>query len=112
RHPAVQRLLDGTRSPVVWEEDGFSIEVDEYSGARQAVYLTVHHPDVPEGGVSVYFGNSPEALSNAGVLNFYPNSLLVFETPEGSTEPEAADAMPRAEVIRRMDFEFHERIDF
>ena len=112
RHPAVLELLARTRSPVSWSENGFSIAGDEYSGPRQAVFLTVHHPDVSEGGVTVYYGNSDAALSNANVLGYYANSLLVFDTPEGSDEIGSADAMPRAEVIRRMDFEFHERIDF
>ena len=62
--------------------------------------------------MSVYYGNSASALSNASVLSYYANSLLVFDTPEGSGDVDSADAMPRAEVIRRMDFEFHERIDF
>jgi aminopeptidase N len=111
-HPTVAQFLAGTRSPVNWNENGFTLEGEEYFGPRQAVYLTVHHPDVPEGGVSVYHGNSAEALSNAAVLGYYANSLLVFDTPEGSTEIGSTDAMPRAEVIRRMDFEFHERIEF
>jgi len=112
RHPAVVELLARTRSPVSWNHDGFEIEGDEYCGPRHAVYLTVHHPDVPGAGVAVYYGNSPTALSNARVLRFYANSLLVFDTPEGATEFGSAEVMPRAEVIRRMDFEFHERIDF
>jgi len=111
-HPAVRELLARTRSPVSFGEDGFTIEGEEYSGARQAVFLTVHHPDVSEGGITVYYGNSAAALSNAQVLSFYANSLLVFDTPEGSDELDSGEAMPRAEVIRRMDFEFHERIDF
>ena len=111
-HPAVLRFLASTRSPVSWSEDGFSLEGDEYFGPRQAVFLTVHHPDVSAGGVTVYYGNSTEALSNAAVLGYYANSLLVFDTPEGSTEIGSADAMPRAEVVRRMDFEFHDRIEF
>jgi len=112
RHPAVLQLLARTRCPVTWSEDAFSIEGVEYSGPRQAVFLTVHHPDVAVGGVTVYYGNSAAALSNARVLDYYANSLLVFDTPEGSTGVGAAEAMPRAEVIRRMDFEFHERVDF
>ena len=69
--------------------------------------------DKPAGGaVTVYYGNSAQALSNARVLGFYANSLLVFDTPESVTGVGSADSMPRAEVSRRMDFEFHERIDF
>ncbi len=110
--PAVRELLARTRCPVKWTEDGFVVEGQEYFGPRQAVYLTVHHPELADGGVTVYFGNSPAALSNARVLGYYTNSLLVFDTPEGSAEIDSGESMPRAEVIRRMDFEFHERIDF
>jgi hypothetical protein len=112
RHPAVLDLLARSRCPVSWNPDGFRIGEDEYSGPRQAVYLTVHHPDVPQGGVTVYYGNGDSALSNARVLGYYANSLLVFDTPEGTDEIGSTETMPRAEVIRRMDFEFHERIDF
>jgi hypothetical protein len=112
RHPAVLRLLSRTRSPVAWDDDGFTIEGERYDGARQAVYLTVHHPDLRGEGVTVYHGNSAAALSNARVLSFYANSLLVFDTPEGDGDVDSGDKMPRAEVIRRMDFEFHDRIDF
>ncbi len=112
RQPVVQELLARTRCPVSWTENGFIIEGQEYFGPREAVYLTVHHPDVADGGVTVYYGNSPAALSNARVLGYYTNSLLVFDTPEGSAEIDSGESMPRAEVIRRMDFEFHERIDF
>jgi hypothetical protein len=97
---------------VTWSERGFAVEGVEYSGPRQAVFLTLHHPDVPDGGVTVYYGNSPEALSNARVLGFYANSLLVFDTPEGEAGVGSAEELPRAEVVLRMDFEFHERIDF
>ena len=111
RHPAIVEFLDRTRSPLDWTAAGFEIDDAAYSGPRQAVYMTVHHPDLFEGGVTVYYGNSAEALSNARVLSFYGNSLLVFDTPEGAGI-ESGDEMPRAEVIRRMDFEFHERIEF
>jgi hypothetical protein len=53
RHPTVAQFLSGTRSPVNWKENGFALEGEEYFGPRQAVYLTVHHPDVPEGGVRI-----------------------------------------------------------
>lgn len=112
RHPAVVELLGRTRNPVTWGGDRFAIEGDEYAAARQAVYFTVHHPDLAESGVTVYYGNSAAALSNATVLSYYANSLLVFDTPNASTGFDSGEAMPRAEVIRRMDFEFHERIDF
>lgn len=112
RHPAVAALLERAHSPLRWLEGGFGVDGADYEAPGQAVFMTVHHPDVPSGGVTVYYGNSPGALSNARVLGFYANSLLVFDTPAGVDGVEAGDAMPRAEVVRRMDFEFHERIDF
>ena len=113
RSPAVEELLGRTRCPVTWTESAFVIQGQEYAAPGQAVFLTVHHPDRPEGAVTVYYGHSPAALGNAGVLSYYPNSLLVFETPIVE-EPEdgAAGTRPRANVIRRMDFEFHDRIEF
>jgi len=111
----VRDLLDRTACPVTWDESAFHIEGETYADAGQAVLMTVHHPDRPEGGVTVYFGRSPAALGNAGVLSFYGNSLLVFEIEtqaDGSAEVNPHTGMPHAEVIRRMDFESHDRIEF
>ncbi len=111
RAPAVAGLLARTRSPVVWSGTGFSIEGEEYAGPGQAVYYTVHHPSRAGDGVTVYYGNSPAALANARVLSYYPNSLLVFDSPLEPQEDDAGDGMPRSQVIHRIDFEFHERIE-
>ena len=111
RHPRIERFLAETRSPVSWSDSAFEVEGERYDGEGHAVFFTVHHPEVDDGGVTVYYGNSPASLSNAGVLSYYPNSLLVYDTPpDGPAED--AGGMPRAEVLRRIDFEFHERIDF
>lgn len=106
--PAVQELLGRTRSPVRWVEAGFQVDDRQHAAAGEAVYFTVHHPERPGQGITVYYGNSEQALANAGLLNFYPNSLLVFEIPAAV---EGSDA-PRAKVIERIDFEGHDRIDF
>lgn len=113
RASAVQRLLERTHSPVTWTDAGFRIEDDAYEGPGHAVLMTVHHPDREKAGVTVYLGNSTAALANARVLSFYGNSLLVFESPVTEQAP-AADGggMPPTKVVRRMDFEFHDRIDF
>jgi aminopeptidase N len=110
RAPAVQELLGRTRNPVRWEASSFFVGEKERGLPGEAVFFTVHHPGQPEQGVTVYYGNSEAALSNARLLDFYPNSLLAFETPPG----EAGDAsgMPRARVVERIDFELHDRIDF
>jgi len=121
RAPTVQGLLARTTNPVSWTESGFALEGQEYADPGQAVFFTVHHPEEVEGGVTVYYGNSTAALANAGLLSYYANSLLVFETPVATAnEASAADgthgggsgAQPHTEVIRRMDFESHDRIEF
>ncbi|MHC4064117.1 MAG: M1 family aminopeptidase, partial [Planctomycetota bacterium] len=113
RHPAVQEFLGRTNCPVTWTDSGFGIEGQEYAGPGQAIFFTLHHPDQAGGGVTVYHGNSEAALANAGVLSYYGNSLLAFETPivEGPADGSPAHR-PHTEVIRRMDFEFHDRIEF
>jgi hypothetical protein len=58
----------------------------------------VHQPERPGQGIAVDYGNTEQALANAGLLNFYPNSLLVFEIPAAV---EGSDA-PRAKVIERI----------
>jgi hypothetical protein len=111
RHPLIREFLGRTRSPVSWNDTGFEVEGQAYAGAREAVFYTVHHPDLHDEGVTVYYGNSEAALANARVLGYYPNSLLVFEAPEGADDG-LSTGMPRTEVVRRIDFEFHDRIDF
>ncbi|MEM7584655.1 MAG: hypothetical protein AAF560_14795 [Acidobacteriota bacterium] len=111
RSAAAQSLLARSRSPVRWDKASFHVGERHYPGAGEAVYFTVHHPDRADLGLTVYYGNSERALSNHRVLDFYPNSLLVFETPPGEIE-ENASLMPRANVVQRIDFEFPGRIDF
>ncbi|MFQ5491467.1 MAG: M1 family metallopeptidase [Phycisphaerae bacterium] len=106
---AVQALLADTQNPVRWTGAGFEIDGQTYRDPGQAVFLTVHHPHRPGGGITVYYGNSPEALANAGVLSFYPNSLLVFEVSVGK---DGAGEGFGARVIERIDFESHDRISF
>lgn len=110
RVPAVQDLLKRTRNPVRWEASSFFVGDKEHGGPGEAVFFTVHHPGKADQGVTVYYGNSEKALSNARLLDFYPNSLLAFETPPG--EASDGSGMPRAKVVERIDFELHDRIDF
>ncbi len=97
RHPAVTALLARTASPVVWTDEGFSIDGQAFNGDNYAVLATVHHPDTPDDGITIYAGNSEAALGNAAILGFYANSLLVFETDD------------RTEVVLRYDFESKQR---
>ncbi len=111
RSQVIQGLLAQTVCPVTWSESGFEIEGEAYTEPAQAVFFTVHHPSKPGSGVTVYYGNSPDALANARVLSYYPNSLLVFNSPTEGTAS-SGHGMTHTEVIRRMDFESHDRIEF
>ena len=116
RSEVVADLLRRSECPVTWTESGFVLEGQAYTDPGHAVFLTVHHPDKPENGLTVYYGNSTAALANAGVLSYYPNSLLVFEAATGDEAQAGAGmhhgGMPYCKVIRRMDFESHDRIEF
>jgi hypothetical protein len=111
RSPVARSFLERTHSPVQWTDASFRVGDAGYSNSGEAVFFTVHHPDHPRQGVTVYYGNSETALSNAGVLTYYPNSLLVFSTPPGQSGADAS-GMPRARVVERIDFEFHDRVEF
>lgn len=102
RHAAVQSFLERTICPIRWDENGFVVQGRRFDGAKEAVLCTVHHPDAPEDGVTIYMGNSESALANASILGYYANSLLVF----------AADPKGHGtDVVLRRDFESHQRID-
>lgn len=110
---AVVELLADTQNPVRWTADGFEINGQAYRDPGQAVFFTVHHPDQAEFGITVYYGNAPASLGNAGLLSYYANSLLVFQTPtevDNPSEGAESPAPPRAQVIERIDFESHDRI--
>ncbi len=112
REPTVSEFLARTRSPVRWIDSGFGVGDEDYTDPRKAVLLTVHHPDRPEYGVTVYYGNSESALANADVLTYYSNSLLVYDSPvDGLSQGTLPDGMPHTRVIHREDFEFHDRIE-
>ncbi|NOX58539.1 MAG: M1 family metallopeptidase [Planctomycetes bacterium] len=100
RHPLVQPLLERSECPIRWLETGFEIDGKVYASNRESVLCTFRHPDAPGKTITVYFGNSPEALSNAGILWFYGNSLLVYRSIAGKT----------AEVVLRRDLERTQRL--
>ncbi len=98
RHPVVQELLAEADSAASWHDGGFSVGEQYFNGPEHAILMTVHHPDLPKYGITVYAGNSADALGNAAILGFYANSLLVFESHD------------RAEVVLRKDFESSQRL--
>ncbi len=98
RHPVIQALLARTVSPITWSPRAFAVGDQTFDKPGHAVLCTVHHPDAPDEGITLYTGNSTSALANAGILGFYANSLLVFETNG------------RTHVVLRRDFEAPQRV--
>ncbi len=107
RAPVVQDLLARSECPATWTDEGFSVDGTDFHADGHAVLGTIRHPDQPERTITVYYGNTPAALSNAGILWFYGNSLLVFQTPTG---PGTVPGTGYAAVVKRMDFERSHRI--
>ncbi|HNO77871.1 MAG TPA: M1 family aminopeptidase [Phycisphaerae bacterium] len=93
--PAIQALIERSECPIRFKADGFEIDGVDYASASQSVLCSFRHPDDFGKTVTIYYGNSAESLSNAGILWFYGNSLLVFDAKEGG----------HAVVIVRRDFE-------
>jgi len=83
RNLAVGDLLTRALCPVSWEDVGFRIGDEAYDQPGQAVFVTMRHPDNPELGITVYYGNDERALANAHILGHYANSLLVFGSAGG-----------------------------
>ena len=102
RDEAVQALLARTDCPVAWRDGGFSIDGVDYDGVGQSVFCTVHHPDSPGDGITVYYGNSEDALGRSDLLLFYRQSLVGFETAVKEVEGEKEY---KSRVILRRDFE-------
>lgn len=103
REHHTHNFLRRAECPVLWHHDTFRVEGEVYADPGQAVLCCLRHPDLPGSTITLYYGNSPTALSNAGILWFYGNSLLVFGPPS-----EAAAGPPP--VIRRQDFEHTQRL--
>ncbi len=93
--PAIKSLIERSECPIRFGENGFEIDGVDYSVASQSVLCSFRHPDDFGKTITIYYGNSAESLSNAGILWFYGNSLLVFDSKEGG----------HAQVILRRDFE-------
>jgi hypothetical protein len=102
RQPAIQSLVERSECPIRWNERGFEVNGVQYDSPKQSVLCTFRNPDAVGKTVTIYYGNSPESLSNAGILWFYGNSLLVFD----------AKIEGLAEVVLRDDFERTQRIRF
>lgn len=79
RDPYVLGFLAAIEFPVQWSAAGFILDGKEYAGADQAILASGHHPDHPEGGVTVLFANSDSAIPRAMLIPFYEHSIVVFE---------------------------------
>ena len=79
RDPHVAAFLSAVEFPVRWLDNGFVIGDETYLEPTHAVVATAAHPDVPGGGVTVFFANSEEAIPPAMLIPFYEHSMIVFE---------------------------------
>jgi hypothetical protein len=102
RSPAVQSLLSRAECPVTWTAGGFRIGEATFDQPGQSVLVTIHHPDLPGGGLTVYFGNSEDALGRSDLLMFYRSSLVIFETTFREADGEKTY---ESRVLERRDFE-------
>jgi hypothetical protein len=107
RSPHVQALLDRADCPITWYESGFRLGGDTYDQPGHSVLCTVHHPDGVGCGVTVYYGNSEDALGRSDLLLFYRNSLVVFET---TARESAGEKTYQSRVIARRDFESQQSV--
>jgi aminopeptidase N len=107
RSGPVQTFLARTNCPLRWPEGGFELAGVLYDKPEQAVLCTVHHPDQPAGGVTIYYGNSETATGRSDLLAFYRDSLVVFETTRREVDGVTAyDSKP----VGRRDFESQQSI--
>ena len=108
RAALVQALLTRANCPITWHAGGFSIEGVDYDEPGHSVLCTLHHPDVPGAGITIYYGNTEDALGRSNLVLFYSNSLVAFETT--ATEV-SGEKKYQSEVILRRDFETLVEID-
>ena len=79
RDPYVAGFLSAVEFPVQWSDSGFILDGKEYAGPDQAILASGHHPDHPEGGITVLFANSESAIPRAMLIPFYEHSIVVFD---------------------------------
>ncbi|MCH7994229.1 MAG: hypothetical protein IIB57_07270, partial [Planctomycetes bacterium] len=71
RDPHVSAFLSAVEFPVRWLDNGFVIGDEKYLEPTHAVVATASHPDVPGGGVTVFFANSEGAIPPGMLIPFY-----------------------------------------
>jgi hypothetical protein len=99
---SIQALLARTNCPIKWSDAGFNIDGRDFDSPTHSVLCTVHHPDLPGAGVTIYYGNSADAVGRSDLMLFYTNSLVAFETTAKEVEGEK---QYHSSVVLRKDFE-------
>lgn len=79
REPLIDAFLAAIEFPVRWMHAGFTFENQEFTEPGHSLLCTIRHPGVPGGGVTVFYGNSEEAIPRAELIPFYENSLIIFK---------------------------------
>lgn len=77
--PYAAAFLSAIQFPVQFVQGGFVLDGREYRDPGDAILATAAHPNVPGGGVTVVYANSPEAVPNAMAIPMYDRSIVVFQ---------------------------------
>ncbi|MEW6251758.1 MAG: M1 family aminopeptidase [Planctomycetota bacterium] len=108
----IQALLARVKCPLQFlppgeEPAGFKLDETMYVEPGHAVLCTLHHPDLPGGGITVYCGNSETAIGRSDLLLHYRDSLVVFETSSRKAEGPGGESKTvyESRPIARRDFE-------
>lgn len=79
RDPYIAAFLHAVDCPVRWTSTGFTYDDVAYHDPDDALLLTLRHPGVSGGGITIFFANNETAIPRAINVPFYDNSLVVFE---------------------------------
>ncbi|MGB0717513.1 MAG: M1 family metallopeptidase [Phycisphaerae bacterium] len=82
--PQLQHLFAGLDTSVEFRSTDFSFGNEAYDRTDNALLCTFHHPDRQDGGVTVVVANSETAIPRAGLIPFYPRSVVVFAEGRGA----------------------------
>jgi len=73
-------LADKTGDLFTFRDDSFTVDGTEYAGETQAVLITVRNPYNDNYDLTLYSGNSPQAIFKANYIFFYSlYSYVIFE---------------------------------
>ncbi len=79
RDPYVEAFLSAIEFPVHFSSDGFEYKGVAYTSPADGILITVRHPGVVGGGVTIVYGNSDEAAPKASLIPFYEHSVVIFK---------------------------------